>query len=314
LFALSIFSNILSSDHQSKEITSRSQISMIRKVVISIIVLAVLIIAIFSYGLYQAQKKPDNSPARFLGGKSTKAENKIIVCIGDSITHGRVSYNYVDLLSQKLSAQGYVLVNAGINSELAYNVLQRLDEIIRCEPDFITILIGTNDANASLSKENGLRAMKNMKLPTMPTAEWFQENLIKICSQLKSRTRAKIALLSLPPIGEDPQNIAYKRTTRYSTIIKEVAAKERVTYLPLHEKITDYLQKQNHQPKLSYDTKWLSVMYKGIVFHILLGRSLDEISSSNGFLIITDFLHLNSRGAGFVAELIEGFVTEGASG
>jgi hypothetical protein len=50
------------------------------------------------------------------------------------------------------------------------------------------------------------------------------------------------------------------------------------------------------------------------VFHILLGRSLDEISSSNGFLIITDFLHLNSRGAGFVAELIEGFVTEGASG
>jgi acyl-CoA thioesterase-1 len=309
-----MFSNIMSSDHQSKEITSRSQISMIRKAVISIIVIVVLIIAIFSYGLYQAQKKPDNSPERFLAGKSAKAENKIIVCIGDSITHGRVSHNYVDLLSRKLSTRGYTLVNAGINSELSYNVLQRLDEIIRCEPDFVTILIGTNDANASLSKENGLRAMKNMKLPEMPTAEWFRANLIKICSQLKSRTRAKIALLSLPPIGEDPQHIAYKRTTRYSTIIKEVAEEERVTYLPLHENITDYLQKQNHKPKLSYDKGWLSVMYKGIVFHILFGRSLDEISSSNGFLIITDFLHLNSRGAEFVADLIEGFVTEGTSG
>jgi lysophospholipase L1-like esterase len=308
-----MFDNILINDNQYIDIICRRKLSMIRKAVISIIVLVVLIIAIFSYGLYRAQKKPDNSPAHFLEGKSAKTESKIIVCIGDSITHGRVSYNYVDLLSRRLGAPGYALINAGINSELAYNVLQRLDEIIRCEPDFITILIGTNDANASLSEANGKRAVKNMKLPKMPTAEWFRENLIKICSQLKSRTKAKIALLSLPPIGEDFRDAAYKRTTSYSTIIREVASRERVAYLPLHETVTDYLKDQNHRPKLSYDKGWQSVMYRGIFLHILLGRSFDKISSSNGFLVVTDFLHLNSRGAEMVADLIEDFVIKKAA-
>jgi len=54
-------------------------------------------------------------------------------------------------------------------------------------------------------------------------------------------------------------------------------------------------------------------MYKGIFFHFLLGRSFDEISESNGFLIVTDFLHLNNRGAEMVAELIEGFVRGAAA-
>lgn len=285
---------------------------MIRKAIITIAVLVVIIVSIFSYGFYQAQKKPDNSPANFLEGKSVKSESKIIVCIGDSITHGRVSYNYVDLLSQRLGSRGYTLINAGINSELAYNVLQRLDEVIRCEPDFITILIGTNDANASLSEANSLRAVKNMKLPKKPTAEWFRENLSGICTQLKSKTTAKIALLSLPPIGEDLRDAAYTRTTSYSTIIREVALREGVAYLPLHETVTDYLKEQKHRPGLTYDKKWRSVMYKGIFLHILLGKSFDKISSSNGFLIVTDFLHLNSRGAEMVADLIEGFVIEKA--
>jgi hypothetical protein len=86
-----------------------------------------------------------------------------------------------------------------------------------------------------------------------------------------------------------------------------------IVKIPLHERITNYLKEQNHLPKLSYDKNWKSVMYKGIFLHILFGRSFDKISSSNGFLIVTDFLHLNSRGAEFVAELIEGFVTEGTS-
>ena len=281
---------------------------MIRKLVISIIVIIVLIIAILSYGLYRAQKKPDNSPARFLAVRKAKAEDKIIVCIGDSITHGSVSYNYVDLLSQRLGNRGYTLINAGINSELAYNVLQRIDEVTRCEPDYITILIGTNDANASLSEANSQRAVKNMKLPRKPTAEWFRENLIGICSQLKSKTGAKIALISLPPIGEDLRHAAYTRTASYSTIIRDVASREGIAYLPLHEAITDYLKEQKHRPKLTYDGEWKSVMYKSIFLHIIFGRSFDKISSYNGFLIVTDFLHLNSRGAEMVANLIEGFV------
>jgi hypothetical protein len=47
----------------------------------------------------------------------------------------------------------------------------------------------------------------------------------------------------------------------------------------------------------------------GIARHFLLGASFDDISRKNGFLLETDYLHLNSAGAGIVADLIEGFVS-----
>lgn len=281
---------------------------MIKKVLIAVVILIVFIVGLFVYGYYQAQKKPDNNPDWFLQNRESFSDKKTVVCIGDSITHGRVSANYVDMLADKLEPEGFVLVNAGINSELSYNVLQRIDEIIKCNPDFVTILIGTNDANGTMSEKNAARAVKNMKLPQKPTAEWYRENLIAIVKKLKTDTEAKIALLSLPPIGEKIDSEAYGRTVIFSKIIREVSQAEGVTYLPLNERITEYLKAENHVPALTYEKGWMGVMYKGIFFHFLLGRSFDEISESNGFLIVTDFLHLNSRGAEMVAQLIEGFV------
>ena len=42
-----------------------------------------------------------------------------MVAIGDSITHGRVSFNYVNSLEEKFGTH-YEFVNAGINSNLAF--------------------------------------------------------------------------------------------------------------------------------------------------------------------------------------------------
>ena len=38
----------------------------------------------------------------------------------------------------------------GVNRDFAYNLLQRLDEVVAAPADVITVLIGTNDARASL--------------------------------------------------------------------------------------------------------------------------------------------------------------------
>ena len=48
-------------------------------------------------------------------------------------------------------------LNHGVNGDLAWNGLQRLDRVIAERPDFVTILIGTNDVNATLSERNLLR-------------------------------------------------------------------------------------------------------------------------------------------------------------
>ena len=126
---------------------------MIIKIIAGAAFLIIILIILYTYTLFQAQKSPFNSPANFLKESAQSKNNKTVVCIGNSITHGRVSYNYVNILSDDLSGHGYHFINAGINGNLAYNVVKRLGKIIECNPDYVTLLIGTNDANASLSEK-----------------------------------------------------------------------------------------------------------------------------------------------------------------
>jgi len=280
---------------------------IIRIIALFGVLIFILIVAI-TYTLKQAQKLPLNSLVNFLEKSAQDNNQKTVVCVGNSITHGQVSYNYVNILSERLSVDGYQFVNAGINGNLAYNVVNRLDKIIGCDPDYVTVLIGTNDANASLSEKNSARYMKDMALPEKPNAEFFRKNLKELISQLKKRTNAKIAILSLPPIGEDINHIAYQRTKEYSGIILDVAQENNVDYLPLHEKITEYLLAEDHHPRLSYDNGFRIIMIKGILSHFLLGTSFDKIATNNGFLIVTDFLHLNHRGSKMVADLIKNWI------
>jgi len=279
----------------------------IRIIALSGVLIIILIIAI-TYTLKKAQKLPLNSPVHFLEDSARDKNKKTVVCVGNSITHGQVSYNYVNILSDRLSGDGYQFVNAGINGNLVYNVVNRLDMIIRCDPDYVTVLIGTNDVNASLSQKNSARYMKDMALPEKPNAEFFRKNVKELISQLKRRTNAKIAILSLPPIGEEINHIAYQRTKEYSGIILDVAQENNVDYLPLHEKITEYLLAEDHRPRLSYDNGFRRIMIKGIFSHFLLGTSFDKIATNNGFLIVTDFLHLNHRGSKMVADLIKNWI------
>ncbi|MBI9085229.1 MAG: hypothetical protein JEZ11_16655 [Desulfobacterales bacterium] len=283
---------------------------MLRKILLALLVLAGTVVWLYVSVSGKAQKPPGNSPQWFAENRATDKKSKVVVCIGDSITHGRVSHNYVDLLSKRFNGKDVVFINAGINGELAWNVVQRLDAVIACHPDVVTVLIGTNDVNAMLSEKNGRRAVTNMKLPQMPSRPWYLENLRKICTVLKAQTSAKIALLSLPPIGEAPSSAGVLQSAQFSSVVRAASAEQGVDYLPLNETMARYLAEKKHRPKLADAAGYMPVMYKGIFSHFVLGKSFDEIAAANGFLLVTDFLHLNSRGAAMAADLIEGFVRE----
>ncbi|MCU0844690.1 MAG: SGNH/GDSL hydrolase family protein [Spirochaetes bacterium] len=282
---------------------------MIRKILVIAGVLAVLCAGIFLYGSHMAQRLPDNSPGDFLRSNPDRKDKKVIVCVGDSITHGRVSHNYVDMLIEKSMRKDLIFINAGVNDELAYNVLSRIDEIIRLRPDLVTILIGTNDANASLDPENAARAVRSMNLPRAPEKAWFAKNLAEICRRLKNETPARIALMSIPPIGESPESPSFRASIEYSTVIRDTARREGCAYLPLNERMVAYL-KANPRPVLHPYSELQSLMYVGIFKHLILRKSFDEIAEGNGFQLLTDFLHLNGRGAGMISELILEFIGE----
>jgi lysophospholipase L1-like esterase len=46
---------------------------------------------------------------------------------------------------------GYEFVNAGIDGDDAWNVLARIGDVVRCEPDIVTLLVGSNHVVATSS-------------------------------------------------------------------------------------------------------------------------------------------------------------------
>lgn len=282
---------------------------------LSVIITVVLGLGVITAGLYlfgyrKATRLPDNRPAAFLKSPPNP-RGTVVVCAGDSNTHGRVCVNYVDILSGRLSPKGFSFVNAGVNSELSWNLLQRADDIVRCRPDFVTVLIGSNDANGMLAGSVARRQVKEMSLPRMPDAAWFRENLHALCGILKGKTRARVALLSIPPIGEEPGSEAFRRAAEFSAIVREVARGEDVSYLPLHEKLASLVEAAGMRPKVLYDNGGERAMYVALAKHFLLGKSFDAISRDNGFAVLTDLLHLNTAGAETAAGLIGEFILGG---
>jgi len=238
---------------------------------------------------------------------------KTVVCFGASLTAGTVSFNYLDLLGARPSLAGFRFINHGVNGDLAWNGLERLDRVMAERPDFVTILIGTNDVNATLS-EPSLTWYKAFKhLPSEPTLNWYECNLRTIVQRLKQETRAHLALLSLAVIGEDLEHEANRKVVLYNDVIRRVAREETIAYLPLHERMVAYLQEHEGEraqlpPRLEYHEDLTSVD-NAIALHAT-GLSWDEVSRRNGLLVTTDCLHLNSVGAGMIADLIEAWLIQ----
>jgi len=238
---------------------------------------------------------------------------KTVVCFGASLTAGTVSFNYLDLLSARPSLAEFRFVNHGVNGDLAWNGLERLDRVIAERPDFVTILIGTNDVNATMSERNLLRYKALNHLPTEPTLTWYECNLGTIVKRLKHETRAQLALLSLAVIGEDLEHEANRKVVLYNDAIRRVAREENVAYLPLHERMVAYLRDHDGDraalpPRLGY-RDGLHNTGNALALHHA-GLSWDEVSRRNGLLLTTDCLHLNGVGAGMVADLIEAWLLE----
>ena len=236
---------------------------------------------------------------------------KTVVCFGASLTAGTVSFNYLDLLGARPALADFHFVNRGVDGDLAWNGLERLDRVIAERPDFVTILIGTNDVNATLSERNWLRYMAFNHLPTEPTLSWYEHNLETIVKRLKRETNARLAMLSLAVIGEDLDHEANRKVELYNEAIRRVTKKEGIAYLPLHELMVAYLREHETDraqlpPRLDY-RDGLHNVGTATALHAT-GLSWDEVSRRNGLLVLTDTLHFNSVGAGMIADLIEGWL------
>ena len=229
----------------------------------------------------------------------------LVVCLGDSITHGIISTNYVEQLQQKYKGK-LLFVNSGINGNLAYNLHVRLQEdCLDLDPDYVTILIGTNDVNSQQNRKTRLQYIKYQSLPCHPDKNFYLSHLRQIIESIRKHTRARVAILSLPVIGENLESHLNKLAVDYSREIKQLALEYGLTYLPLNEMQYTYLQEINGRCCTEFNKKNLLLNWL-----LMIGRSFDKIAQINGRYLTYDGLHETTRGAEMIISLISSFLDQ----
>lgn len=229
-------------------------------------------------------RAPANPPADACAGDRKPDGRPTVVAAGSSSTQGTLGADWVGALRDRPELRAYEFVNAGVNGNTSADLRRRVDnDIVACHPTAVTILIGGNDV-----------------LDDAPL-EQYRDNLGAIVDRVKSRTGARIALMSLVPIGEDLDAGLNRKLLAYNTVISETAAGAGVDYLPVHERLADLLR-QSHGRPAAYDFSF-PLAFGAAAQHHLLGHSWDEVARNGGRELHVDHLHLNDRGGAVITEL-----------
>jgi lysophospholipase L1-like esterase len=276
---------------------------------LAVAVLVLVTGATVAWKWYRVLQPPARAPERW-SESLRPASGPVVLCLGDSITHGHLGSDWTDLLARR----GLCVVNGGINGELAWNLAQRVDRALACRPDVVTVLIGANDAMGAHDEASGRHYVKLVNLPRMPDLEWFEENLRTLVRQLRDRSQARIALMSLAPIGEDPEAPIAALIGECNAVIARVAEDLGVELLPLHDRLAARLAESSRPTHHQYVPGIRSTMRMvgAGVLHYLLGMSWDRIAARRGLTLTIDLVHLNDRAGAVVADLVEAFAMQGS--
>ncbi len=276
--------------------------------VLLLLILLAISFLILLYLFLMMNKRPSNSPRAFLKKKNLEDEGKqVIVFLGDSLTHGRIGVNYVDILAERMDLEKFEVINAGVNGDYVWNLLQRSDEMIACKPEIVSILIGANDVRGSYHPGEGKRAKLMKGIPQEPDHEFFESNLRALVKRLKSETSTKILLCSLPTQEENPSHPAFQRTIEYSETVRKIAEEWNCVYAPINERMIQYQNSHPAKQNFSHE-KILWEMMKALFKHYILRKNWDDIADQNGLTLHIDLLHLNTDGALLIANTLEEYL------
>jgi lysophospholipase L1-like esterase len=240
------------------------------------------------------------------------ARHLVVACVGSSSTAARGPYDWIQDLEQRPVNANVRFYRFAAGGDLAYSGLQRLPKVIACHPDRVIVQLGGNDVLALVSPTMARFVRITKRPPREPSPAWFRETMQAIVQQLKRETAARIALCSEIPIGEDPQSTdpfqaaANQRIAEFNTILNEIASDEVVSYLPLYERLEEYLLRSPRRAMTGF--RFLP-FYRDLFRQVVLRQRNDEISQRNGWQLHRDGVHLNSRSGRILAGLRQEFIS-----
>jgi lysophospholipase L1-like esterase len=279
---------------------------------------------------------PDNNPASFQKWvrhiRSTTNRNcPVLLCFGDSITHGNCGASYTPELPLALCRalglpipdrkQTFVdplwVVNAGQNMITSHTIAYErlLPTLNAVSPDFVLILIGTNDVQAVYKPKRWGPFIRYVnQLPQNPSIHIYEQNIRKILQDIQATSsKIQIGIVTLPPMGENLQSLANQLVRQANDVLSRIVREQgndNVTLLPLYQKLETMLEKKKPQIFyslfVSFDQWKIFWIFQSILFHFTFGvLSWNFLSRwMCGYHVLSDGIHLNEQGAAVLVDLI----------
>ena len=254
-------------------------------------------------------KLPTNHPAQYLTQR--RVSGKVVACLGDSITHGNVSYDWVSNLRSRFAGEPLQFINAGINSNVAWQLNQRLPEILKCKPDVVIVLIGTNDVMGSFHEADGKSYKRQGGLPSIPSQSDYKRELRKLLRGLQ--VVRHVAVATLPPLGENLQSPINCLVRAFNEDIRIIVAEENRVLLPLGEQLFEILDKNTLQSAQDYrpgPIHRLIPIVQALSDYYIHNESWDQSASNRGLELLPDHIHLGEKAGGVMADLVSDYLNK----
>ncbi len=130
-----------------------------------------------------------------------------IVCFGDSITKGYCN-RFENQIKKEYSDLQINVINAGVVSETTVDALQRLNQVIKLEPDVVVVGFGMNDWRKGVAEEA------------------FRNNLVHIVEELDKRF-IRVVLMTMNPDYHQKGQVS-KQLIEYNETIRNIAHEKKV--------------------------------------------------------------------------------------
>ena len=264
--------------------------------ILYLLIATVILITVVYFYVSSIAATPPKGRADDLSQELSLKSGRVIACIGDSLTHGNIGECWVERLRNEYPED--TVLNEGINGDVAWQVNNRIESIVNCSPDIIILMIGSNDAMASFNKKSGERYKSNNKLPEIPTFKSYKKLLPKLLDKLNGTS--KIAICTLPPIGENIDSAINVHIRKFNDFIELTANNKNINLIPVSKLLWDDLSKRTYHVKSDYDPNSLPIIrriYGGMVHHYIFKKPWDEIAKSRGQWLLFDQIHLGERAA-----------------
>lgn len=222
-----------------------------------------------------------------------------ILCVGDSITAGKVGASYVNMLKELLPQAD--IVNAGVNGETIMHILTRLQRLLQDAAfDYVVLQGGYNDILLPLFLTKGalfkfaFKAQVRKGVTPISRPRIFKEVLADWISAIRSIYSGKIILVTMGCINECLQSPSHAIMQQYNDKIREVAKMNNIEIADCEVAFNHVLQKSK-QADYFLESFWNTAFLDAQ--RCKRTSCIDMLSHKRGLHLTIDGVHLNTLGA-----------------